>query len=124
MLATEPLLATMSVMAAGTSAWSCSDLKPGGTSTRSARTERWRRIAEIVHRALDAELREDDSRLAVTPASDSSVLVRWRRSCCEPSGIAAAVLAAARRRANEKLGHHRRGRGDGAAGSVRAIRGR
>ena len=34
------------------------------------------------------------SRLAVTPASDSSVLVRWRLSCWAPSGMAAAVLRA------------------------------
>jgi ABC-type transport system substrate-binding protein len=57
-------------------------------------------------------------------ASDSKVLVRWRRSCWAPSGIAAAVLAAARKRARENRGHHRRGRGDGVAGSVRVIRGR
>ena len=34
------------------------------------------------------------SRLAVTPASDSNVLVRWRLSCWAPKGIAAAILAA------------------------------
>ncbi len=42
-LATAGLVATMSVIATGTSAWSCSDLKPGGTSTRSPVTMRWSR---------------------------------------------------------------------------------
>jgi hypothetical protein len=66
-------------------------------------------------------------RLAVTPASDSSVLVRWRFSCWDPSGMLVAVTAAALRRASEKVGRHwshRRSRDDGLAGSVRAIRGR
>ena len=66
-------------------------------------------------------------RLAVTPASDSSVLVRCRFNCCEPSGMLVAVTAAALSRFSEKLGrhwNHRRGRDDGLAGSVRAIRGR
>ncbi len=65
------------------------------------------------------------SRLAVTPASDRSVLVRWRLSCWDPSGMRVAVMAAARNRAGEKVAHQpnqRRGRSGGLPGSVTAIR--
>jgi len=46
-------------------------------------------------------------------------------SCWAPSGIRVAVMAAARKRANEKLGrqlNQRRGRSGGLPGSVTAIR--
>ena len=75
------------------------------------------------------------SRLAVTPASDSSVLVRWRLSCWAPSGMVVEVRAAARTAAMEKFGRQRpirarraqrrdnRCRSPGASGSEMAIRG-
>ena len=76
------------------------------------------------------------SRLAVTPPSDRSVLVRWRLSCWAPSGMVVEVRAAARTAAMEKLGRQRpirarrvqrrdnRCRSPGTSGSVIAIRGR
>ena len=74
--ATEGLADTMSVIATGTSAWSCNDLKPYGTRTRSAATVRWRRTAESYTARSMPSWAKITNRLAVTPANDSKVLVR------------------------------------------------